>query len=139
MFSQFFVFSAPDAAKNLLKYKYKPENESIFEKFYLTACYEFVANYLLPSSVAPNMVTVTGNSIYLFGFMLIYLNSNYFTTTCEPYSLNIIYAICLFIYQMLDGADGIHARNVRSPVFVWVLFFWFGFFIFLIMERTHKL
>ena len=112
MLSQFFVFSSHEARKNLVKYKYKSENESIFERLYLTACYEFVADYLLPSSVAPNLVTVTGNTIYLIGFFIIYLNSNYLTTTCEPYSLNITYAICLFIYQMLDGADGIHARNV---------------------------
>jgi len=67
----------------------------------------------IPTSVAPNMVTLIG----LFFIFLSYSISIYYTPQVKghaPWYIYVIHAVCMFCYQTLDALDGKHARRTDN-------------------------
>jgi hypothetical protein len=71
------------------------------------------AALMIPTKVAPNLVTLTGLLFVLCdSFYLLWQDPS--MTKPHPPVVHLVSAFCLFMYQTLDALDGKHARNTKQ-------------------------
>jgi phosphatidylglycerophosphate synthase len=87
-------------------YTYNVRDDSITTEFY-TPLWTVVADYI-PSSVAPNLIT-------FFGFLMNLMSLSIALSSSELNAYNAIrIALYLWLAQMADAIDGIHARQTQQ-------------------------
>jgi len=97
---------------NLKYYKYSGEDKSICVKLFMGSFWNGVL-YLVPSWVAPNLITFTGFCIILVNFFtLLYFSPN-LDVACPPWAY-LTYGVGVFLYQLMDNLDGRQARKTKS-------------------------
>ncbi|XWV24580.1 cytidyltransferaserelated domain containing protein [Tupanvirus deep ocean] len=97
------VFLTPEQKYNLGKWKYSVEDKSITTKWF-TPFWNFLVK-LVPNTVAPNVLSLSGLLCILYAFHLTY---HYIDTYPILISLSAFFLI--FTYMNLDAIDGKHAR-----------------------------
>jgi len=65
-----------------------------------------------PESIAPNVLTVAGFLINIFGTLILCLQFP-FKSPAPTWTL-VVYGLSVFIYQMLDNLDGKQARKIQN-------------------------
>lgn len=65
---------------------------------------------IFPSSMAPNLVTLTGLGFIIVNVLLVMIYDPYLNQE-SPRWVYFAHALGLFMYQTFDGCDGIHARR----------------------------
>jgi len=103
------------ALANLKKYKYSGVDKSISAKYVLNYYWNWLIT-CVPTTVAPNTITLTGLSLVVFNFcMLLYYDPGYLGekegATQPPQWIYWTWGISLFMYQSLDAIDGKQARR----------------------------
>merc|ERR1712166_1187396 len=98
--------------EHLRSYQYMPPNLSILERIFLNQFWTQCAE-LCPRWLAPNLITSLGFLSALSGTVCLLLNSPDLRGDCPPWALRFL-AVCLFVYQTMDGIDGKQARRTRS-------------------------
>ncbi|CDF91496.1 ZYBA0S12-00254g1_1 [Zygosaccharomyces bailii CLIB 213] len=94
---------------NLKAYKYEGEDHSIVSKYVLKPFWNKFS-LIFPTWMAPNVVTLSGLGFIVFNMLtVLYYDPalNKETPRWTYYS----YAVGLFLYQLFDACDGIHARR----------------------------
>ncbi|AQZ13917.1 EPT1 (YHR123W) and CPT1 (YNL130C) [Zygosaccharomyces parabailii] len=94
---------------NLKAYKYEGEDHSIVSKYVLKPFWRKFS-LIFPTWMAPNVVTLSGLGFIVFNMLtVLYYDPalNKETPRWTYYS----YAVGLFLYQLFDACDGIHARR----------------------------
>jgi len=106
-------------ATHLKNYKYKGEDNSLLNSYVLGGVYDSIV-WVLPKWLAPNVVTILGPLPSLVCYMLIRLA--YFKGEQPASWLNILAALGIFWFMLMDNCDGKHARNIKccSPVGDWL-------------------
>jgi len=94
------------------EYKYKSGSYTPIDNFLNGHLWE-PASKLIPKTVAPNMVTLTGLLCLLLSCIVVGIFSPDLKKPLPSYVLLFV-AICQFIYQTFDALDGKHARNTGS-------------------------
>lgn len=104
-----------EGIENLKKHKYKAGVTSKLDDF-ISSKVSILINYF-PKNLAPNMITLIGALIHISSSILFTLYSPSFTPSRPSYTY-FYAAITLFIYQIMDIADGKQARrlNLSSPL-----------------------
>ena len=69
---------------------------------------------LVPSWIAPNVITLCGCSIQISAFYLYCYLDPYFEGAINSSSIYLIECLALFLYNTLDAIDGKHARNTHN-------------------------
>jgi phosphatidylglycerophosphate synthase len=95
----------------LAQYKYSSSDYSALDKL-LTPYWERVLT-LIPTWVAPNLITFTGLVVMITNALVLHQYSYQFNTHV-PTTVWIYAALSLWIYQTLDAIDGKQARRTNS-------------------------
>ena len=97
--------------ENISKYTYSCSDNSITTK-YLKGFWNYLQS-LFPSYVAPNVISIVGLLVTLYGWNLCY---NFYNN--NPVVIGVCTILCILTYMNLDAVDGIHARKTKnsSPV-----------------------
>ncbi|CBH15994.1 ethanolaminephosphotransferase, putative [Trypanosoma brucei gambiense DAL972] len=106
----------PHFLPNLAKYKYSGSDSGIISNYVMQPYWNFIVS-LVPMTVAPNAITVTGFVMCLSSALLV-MFFYYFGNAEYPCWVWLYAVICLFAYQTLDAIDGKQARrtNTGSPL-----------------------
>jgi len=100
-------------AKNLKAYQYVSPSASIMERLFLNDFWHWFVT-CLPMWLAPNAVTVIGFTHELVGWSLLVYMDPTFGGGDHATWVYILFAVCQFIYQTCDGADGKQARRIKA-------------------------
>ena len=75
---------------------------------------EFVVKYLIPPTVAPNLITTVAFMFIIFSYLLILsIDSENYDHYIPGWYMG-IYGACTLIYQLLDNCDGKQARKTKT-------------------------
>lgn len=113
-----------DAAQRsaLKRYRYVGGDSSLIYKYLLSPLAQNCVDYLCPSWLAPNVITLGG---LLFSALAVVV-SLIFNPTNEPDAgprwLHLFCAGCMFVYQTLDNMDGKQARKIGASSPLGLLF-----------------
>ncbi|KAF8288390.1 putative choline/ethanolamine phosphotransferase (CEPT) [Trypanosoma cruzi] len=102
----------PDYVSNLKKYKYSGSDSSIIARYVMQPYWNFIVS-LVPMTVAPNAITLTGFLIGLSSSILV-MFFFFFYDAVYPAWVWYYAAAALFIYQTLDAVDGKQARRTQT-------------------------
>jgi ethanolaminephosphotransferase len=101
------VFLTREERENIAQWKYACVDHSITTKIY-TPFWNFIVKFV-PSTVAPNIVSLAGLICILYFFNLSFNYAEEMPHACS------FAGVCLvFIYMSLDAIDGKHARNTGN-------------------------
>lgn len=98
--------------ENLKRYKYASSDSSILSRFVLQHYWNFVVG-LVPMTIAPNMITLTGLAVGMSSNLL-QLYYFFFNDAVYPAWSWYYAAFALFAYQTLDAIDGKQARRTGT-------------------------
>lgn len=101
--------------KSLMNYKYICIDNSLLQKYVIKDIFTRIQKQI-PASVLPNQITIAGFLSMLLSFILTYLFDHTLTRASRP--LILANLLCLIVYFIADGVDGIHARATKrcSPL-----------------------
>lgn len=104
-----------EGIENLKKHKYKSGITSKLDDIISSKVSQIIKYF--PTNLAPNMITLIGAIIHISSSLLFTLYSPSFTPS-RPSFTYFYAALTLFIYQIMDIADGKQARrlNLSSPL-----------------------
>ncbi|KAG8344028.1 putative ethanolaminephosphotransferase [Trypanosoma vivax] len=113
---RFHEYIQQDYLYNLAKYKYSGVDAGIISRYIMQPYWNFIIN-LVPMTVAPNAITLTGFLIGLSSSLLI-MFYYFFSDAVYPAWVWYYAAFAIFLYQTLDAIDGKQARrtNTGSPL-----------------------
>ncbi|RNF25985.1 putative choline/ethanolamine phosphotransferase (CEPT) [Trypanosoma conorhini] len=97
---------------NLKKYKYCGSDSSIIGRYIMQPYWNFIVN-LVPMTVAPNAITLTGFLIGISSSILV-MFYYFFYDAVYPAWVWYYAAAALFIYQTFDAIDGKQARRTKT-------------------------
>ncbi|KEG09725.1 aminoalcohol phosphotransferase [Trypanosoma grayi] len=102
----------PEYMPNLAKYKYSGSDSSIVGRYIMQPYWSFIVS-LVPMTVAPNAITLTG---FLIGVSstIVTMFFYYFNEAIYPAWVWYYAAFALFTYQTLDAIDGRQARRTQT-------------------------
>eukprot|EP00750_Incisomonas_marina_P029598 INCI7200.4.p1 GENE.INCI7200.4~~INCI7200.4.p1 ORF type:complete len:261 (-),score=39.97 INCI7200.4:608-1390(-) len=106
-----FYYLSPVGRKGLDDYKYVSGSSTFLDRL-MNKFWEFSIT-LVPLWIAPNMITLLGLSVNIFGCALMLWYSPKLDTPV-PGWVNIVCGVTLFLYQTLDAIDGKQARRTKS-------------------------
>ncbi|ORC85622.1 aminoalcohol phosphotransferase [Trypanosoma theileri] len=101
----------PEYLPNLSKYKYSGSDSSIIGRYIMQPYWNFIVS-LVPMTVAPNAITLTGFCIGVSSSLLV-MFFYFFCDAVYPPWVWYYAAAALFIYQTLDAIDGKQARRTQ--------------------------
>ncbi|KAH9578001.1 CDP-alcohol phosphatidyltransferase [Trypanosoma melophagium] len=101
----------PEYLPNLSKYKYSGSDSSIIGRYIMQPYWNFIVS-LVPMTVAPNAITLTGFCIGVSSSILI-MFFYFFCDAIYPPWVWYYAAASLFVYQTLDAIDGKQARRTQ--------------------------
>lgn len=100
---------------NLKGYKYCGPELSLFERLFLKQFWQWFLDNIVPLWLAPNAITFSGFLLHLFGVACVFWSDPTLEGKGESGSnALIVYAVLFFVYQTLDGCDGMQARRTKS-------------------------
>jgi phosphatidylglycerophosphate synthase len=95
-------------------YRYHGLNFSPIDKFILQPIWQFCVDHLIPSWVAPNIITLAGLGFMLLCTGVVFAQSpDLSLAAVSPVAWSLC-AICIWMYQQADGIDGKQARATDS-------------------------
>lgn len=109
----------PEDVENLKKYQHRGCDLSFISNKVLDPYWWTPVAKLIPNTVSPNAVTLSGGVFVIAGFLVEYLLSpNLNRETQIPGWAHIVAAACFFMFQTADACDGKHARRTKmcSPL-----------------------
>jgi len=101
------LFLSRNEKEKLSSWKYSVTDNSIVSE-YLDPMFNYMTS-LVPTNVAPNVLTLSGLLCTLYGFYLCY---NYHTA--YPSLVSLCVGLLTFAYMCLDACDGKHARKTQN-------------------------
>lgn len=106
--------------QKLLDYKYKGQDDSILYKKLISPLCQYIVDKHLPTTLAPNTITIIGFFVNLLPFFLLVIMD----TPGQPASgwLSVIQGICILIYSICDNCDGKQARKIGASSSLGLLF-----------------
>ena len=107
-----------DAVK---KYQYKGGDSSLIYKYILSPLAGWLVDAVVPSWMAPNVVTLIGLFFSLLALMTVVIFNNKLDSN-GPTWIPLVHAVCIFIYQTLDNMDGKQARKTKTSSPLGLLF-----------------
>ncbi|ESL09634.1 aminoalcohol phosphotransferase [Trypanosoma rangeli SC58] len=102
----------PEYLPNLKKYKYCGSDSSILGRCIMQPYWNFIVN-LVPMTVAPNAITLTGFLIGVSSSILV-MFYYFFYDAVYPAWVWYYAAVALFMYQTFDAIDGKQARRTKT-------------------------
>jgi len=124
------LFPYPDLSKKDMEYMYaykcRSEDHGVLNNYVLNHFYDFVVEKLLPSWIAPNVLTFLGPlPLVIMATLNLSLPNEY--TNPETGGtiyilLNVLSAFAVYWFLTMDNIDGKHARRIRccSPLGDWL-------------------
>jgi len=115
--SPYTFFSTMDDVAYFKNYKYSGEDRGITYKYFYNPVAIKLVN-MLPTWIAPNLITFMGFFCVILGFVLTFSLYGTEFKGHVPWWFLILYSALLFAYRMLDEMDGKQARRTAncSPV-----------------------
>jgi len=99
--------------ETIKNFKYVGKDNSIFYGYFLSPCLNFLINFV-PTTIAPNVITLASFLCNIFSFYVTYLNVG------NDYDMELSRNTCLlqsiihFLYLVLDNLDGKQARRTGT-------------------------
>lgn len=119
MFSEYRI--SPKQLKGLKSYKYASETNSLLDNCYVMPAFWNFLERLVPRSMSPNTVTLSGLIVNLMGFAPLMWISYDMKTERPTWSL-LLCVFCSFFYNTMDNIDGRHARALGGGSVIGELF-----------------
>ena len=94
-------------------YKYTSPDDTLLESLILNRFWAFAVRAFVPEWVAPNLLTFVGFLHALAAYALLLAHSPALDGSA-PSWVYVACAVCLFVYQTMDGMDGKQARRVGA-------------------------
>ena len=94
-------------------YKYTSPDDSLLESLILHRFWAFAVRAFVPEWVAPNLLTFVGFLHAIAAYALLLAHSPALDGSA-PSWVYVACAVCLFVYQTMDGMDGKQARRVGA-------------------------
>ena len=94
-------------------YKYTSPDDTLLESLILNRFWAFAVRAFVPEWVAPNLLTFVGLLHALAAYALLLAHSPALDGSA-PSWVYVACAVCLFVYQTMDGMDGKQARRVGA-------------------------
>ena len=91
-------------------YKYAGQDKSLVSKYVLNPFWIKFAS-IFPTSMAPNLITLTGFSFVVFNFITLLIYTPTLVDPC-PSWVYASWGVGLFLYQAFDAIDGKQARKL---------------------------
>jgi len=124
------LFPYPNLSKedmdHMYAYKCRSEDHGVLNNYVLNHFYDFVVEKLLPSWLAPNVLTLSGPvPLVIMASLNLLLPSEYTkpeTGGIVYIVLNVFSAFAVYWFLTMDNIDGKHARRIRccSPLGDWL-------------------
>ena len=105
---EFNPFFPNESVENLKEYKYQAVDKSIIGKYFYQDYVVTPALKILPTWIAPNVITVSGGIFILLALI---------TTYCQEFFgrwTHLIVGILFYIYVLFDTLDGKQARRTKN-------------------------
>ncbi|KIX04817.1 uncharacterized protein Z518_05688 [Rhinocladiella mackenziei CBS 650.93] len=99
--------------QKLHEYKYAGVDMSLVSRYILKPFYTNVVIKFFPTSMAPNLITLTGFGFVVVNFLTMLWYNPTLDTDCPPW-VYLSWAIGLFLYQTFDAVDGTQARRTHQ-------------------------
>ena len=99
--------------QNVIDYKYKGVDNSIYYRYVMSPFCEYITNYF-PKWLAPNTITVFDFFLNFLYFLLIIYYTNFELNKEVPSWLCYFTVIVYNIYMILDNCDGKQAKRTQS-------------------------
>jgi ethanolaminephosphotransferase len=97
--------------KHIINFKYRGKDLSITYEYLWSPLADKMLEFT-PSNIAPNTLTLVGFLFNIVGTIVLIAQLPFYQDA-PRWSL-FFYAICVFIYQMLDNLDGKQARKIKN-------------------------
>eukprot|EP00741_Cyanophora_paradoxa_P018920 tig00021105_g18265.t1 len=106
------TYITPDGRKNLLRYKYRAEDNSLISIHLLQPLWNFLINRF-PLWIAPNLITLLG---FAATSAMYFVTASYTPDLVgeAPRWVYLANAVALFFYMTMDNLDGKQARRTKS-------------------------
>lgn len=111
-----------EGEENLKTYTYHGGDQSILYNYVHGPLAQWLVNNVVPSWVAPNLITMLGFQFTLIPHILISYNAGWDLKGEIPSWVCILTGICTLIYLLLDNMDGKQARKTKSSSPLGLLF-----------------
>jgi ethanolaminephosphotransferase len=115
-------FLSEEAEVNLPNYKYKGSDNSYLYKYIFSPIAQSLVDKVLPTWLAPNVITLLGFCCTLVPHMLILFNNPFQLEGEVPAWMCFLAAVGQITYMILDNADGKQARKTGSSSPLGLLF-----------------
>jgi len=115
-------FVSPQGEKNLVAYKYSGSDKSFCYQYFFSPVAQLVVDKIIPSWLAPNVITLLGFCCTLIPHFLILSYVGLSVEGNVPRWLCWLAAIGQLVYMILDNADGKQARKTGSSSPLGLLF-----------------
>jgi ethanolaminephosphotransferase len=115
-------FITPQGEKNLLLYKYSGSDKSLLYRFFFSPTAQFLVDRVIPSWLAPNVITLLGFFCTLIPHFIILFYQPLNLSGEIPRWVCFLAAIGQLFYMILDNADGKQARKTKSSSPLGLLF-----------------
>jgi len=102
------VYVRQEKLPNLKQYKYSSVDHSLTSKYILKPFYNNVVIKCFPTTMAPNLITLTGFSFVIANLLTLLWYNPTLDQDCPPW-VYYSWAAGLFLYQTFDAVDGTQA------------------------------
>ncbi|KRX00923.1 hypothetical protein PPERSA_09529 [Pseudocohnilembus persalinus] len=117
--TQYYITEA--GYKGIQQFKYKGGSSSILYEYIWSPLCNWIVDHLIPSSIAPNTITLVASlQMIATHFVILYYSPDFKTNL--PTWLIVWAGISTLIYQILDNCDGKQARKTGSSSPLGMLF-----------------
>jgi hypothetical protein len=103
--------ASPARCAQVRSYKYTSAADSILERLFLHKFWNALVHKCCPRWVAPNLLTALGLVHCVLAYALLLIYSPRLDGEAPPW-VYVTCAVCLFVYQTMDGMDGKQARRL---------------------------
>ena len=100
--------------ESLKTFRYSGTNYSFYYDKMLSPFCDWLVKRFVPRSWAPNMMTVLGFALIVFGHVWLYFDNPMFQNPCYSSVSYLVYGLCVFTYHVLDSSDGKQARRIGN-------------------------
>ena len=109
--------------RELRKFAYKGSDASLVYKFFLSPLAQWLVDALIPTWMAPNVITLIGLLFNIASAALVIVFNPELSGVCPHVGwLALVSAACMFLYQTFDNMDGKQARKTGTSSPLGLLF-----------------
>ena len=117
----YYYLKSRESQEALRNYKYSGSDESYIYKYVLSPLAAYLVDTIIPSTMAPNTVTMIGFSFMILTYVLSIIYCPTYDTEA-PSWLYIFFGVSILFYQTLDNMDGKQARKTGTSSAMGLLF-----------------